>query len=464
MRRIMVTVAAISAISAAMPMVALAQTPDARTPEANADAGSAPPAAGSIEALENRIKLLEAALREVQAELSAVKAADRIVTIPPEATTPASAPPAPAAKVEDGFRIASQTVKYGGFIKLDTVFTNYGDGDPVNSDPIRDVLVPGNIPINGGGEKETRINARQTRFFLTTEGLVAGVKVGTRIEFDFQVLPGGADQRTTSPSTPGLRRAFFTIGDHWLFGQDWSTFMTPEALPESADYFGPSAGTIFVRQTQIRYSRGGFHIALESPETTIAPRGGGPRIVADDSAIPDFAIKYDYKTKLGDITFSGILRQLALTQGTINDRALGWGLTVTGRLKVGKQDDLRFSGTYGDGLGRYFGLNFGEDAAIDLSGNLDPIQSVGGFVAWRHFWTKTVRSSAIYSLISVDNPIDFTGTSANSFSQSAHVNLIWSPLPKFDLGLEGIYADRALESGTRGTLTRVQGFAKYSFQ
>ena len=54
----------------------------------------------------------------------------------------------------------------------------------------------------------TDFNARQTRFWLTTDGLVGGHKIGTRMEMDFQTLPGAGDQRTTSPANPALRRAF----------------------------------------------------------------------------------------------------------------------------------------------------------------------------------------------------------------------------------------------------------------
>ena len=58
------------------------------------------------------------------------------------------------------------------------------------------IHIPGSIPIGGADEDTaTDFNARQTRFWLTTDGLVGGHKVGTRLEMDFQTLPGTADQR-----------------------------------------------------------------------------------------------------------------------------------------------------------------------------------------------------------------------------------------------------------------------------
>ncbi|NNK33905.1 MAG: porin, partial [Xanthomonadales bacterium] len=45
----------------------------------------------------------------------------------------------------------------------------------------------------------------------------------------------------------------------------------------------------------------------------------------------------------------------------------------------------------------------------------------------------------------------------------AHVNLIYSPVPKMDFGFEFMYADREVESGADGDLTRLQFSAKYAF-
>ena len=48
-------------------------------------------------------------------------------------------------------------------------------------------------------------------------------------------------------------------------------------------------------------------------------------------------------------------------------------------------------------------------------------------------------------------------------AQSMHVNLIYSPVPKMDFGIEFLYADREVESGVDGDLTRLQFSAKYAY-
>ncbi|WP_292071929.1 DcaP family trimeric outer membrane transporter [Brevundimonas sp. UBA7534] len=281
---------------------------------------------------------------------------------------------------------------------------------------------------------------------------------------DFQVLPGAGDQRTTSPANPALRRAFVTI-DNWLFGQEWTNFQNTNVLPETADYIGPAEGTVFARQAQIRYTRGPFSIAVENPETTVTPFGGGARIVADDNSLPDLTARYVATRPWGEVQLSGLLRQLKYENPglAIDSSATGWGLSASAKVKVGAQDDLRLMLSGGEGIGRYIGLNFSNDAVLDASGELDAIGVVAGFAAYRHIWSPGWRSNLIYSVQEVDNDTVLTGLGVNSSAQSVRGNLIWSPLTGFDVGAELMFGERELESGANGDMTRLSLFAKYGF-
>lgn len=424
--------------------------------------------AQSNQELLDRIAALEAQLNDLKAEVAAGKARQAeqdadIIRLEEKATTPA---PLPAAAVTaDGFRIGSLTGKFGGFIKLDAMASRYDGGDPANGDAVREFYLPGSIPIGGLDEAtETDFNARQTRLWLTAEGLVGGHKVGTRLEMDFQVLPGAGDQRTTSPSNLSLRRAFVTV-DNWLLGQEWSNFQNIGVLPESADYIGPSEGTVFVRQAQIRYTHGPFSVSIENPETTVTPFGGGARLVADDNQVPDLTARYALNGAWGEFQVAGLLRQLRYENPALGVEAdaTGWGVSGSGKIKVGARDDLRFMITHGEGIGRYVGLNFTNDAVIDAAGGLEPIGLTAGFAAYRHFWTPSVRSSLIYSFQDVDNDLALTGLGANAAAQSIRGNLVWSPIPSLDIGAEYMVGERELESDATGELQRLQFFAKYGF-
>ena len=422
-------------------------------------------------ALEARIAQLEAQLNALKSEVVAARTQQaaqqqdiiRLETRP-AAPVPVQQAAAPAAPGE-GFRIGDHTVKFGGFVKVDAYATRYSGGDPVNGDALREFHIPGSIPIGGADEDTaTDFNARQTRFWLTTDGMVGGHKIGTRMEMDFQTLPGAGDQRTTSPANPALRRAFITI-DNWLIGQEWTNFQNTAVLPESADFIGAAEGTVFARQVQVRYTRGPFSVSVENPETTVTPFGGGARIIADDNSIPDFTARYAVSRPWGDFQFAGLLRQLKYQNPATNidSTATGWGLSASTKIKVGAKDDLRLMVTGGEGIGRYVGLNFSNDAVLNGSGDLDAIGVVAGFAAYRHVWAPGWRSSLIWSAQKVDNDTGFTGLAANRSAQSFHANLIWSPVTAFDVGAELMFADREIETGASGDMTRLILFAKYGF-
>ena len=422
-------------------------------------------------ALEARIAQLEAQLNALKSEVVAARTQQaaqqqdiiRLETRP-AAPVPVQQAAAPAAPGE-GFRIGDHTVKFGGFVKVDAYATRYSGGDPVNGDALREFHIPGSIPIGGADEDTaTDFNARQTRFWLTTDGMVGGHKIGTRMEMDFQTLPGAGDQRTTSPANPALRRAFITI-DNWLIGQEWTNFQNTAVLPESADFVGAAEGTVFARQVQVRYTRGPFSVSVENPETTVTPFGGGARIIADDNSIPDFTARYAVSRPWGDFQFAGLLRQLKYQNPATNidSTATGWGLSASTKIKVGAKDDLRLMVPGGEGIGRYVGLNFSNDAVLNGSGDLNAIGVVAGFAAYRHVWAPGWRSSLIWSAQKVDNDLAFTGLAANRSAQSFHANLIWSPVTAFDVGAELMFADREIETGASGDMTRLILFAKYGF-
>ncbi|WOB78608.1 DcaP family trimeric outer membrane transporter [Brevundimonas nasdae] len=422
-------------------------------------------------ALEARIAQLEAQLNALKSEVVAARTQQaaqqqdiiRLETRP-AAPAPVQQTAAPAAP-GDGFRIGDHTVKFGGFVKVDAYASRYSGGDPANGDALREFHIPGSIPIGGTDEDTaTDFNARQTRFWLTTDGMVGGHKIGTRMEMDFQTLPGAGDQRTTSPANPALRRAFITI-DNWLIGQEWTNFQNTAVLPESADFIGAAEGTVFARQVQVRYTRGPFSVSVENPETTVTPFGGGARIVADDNSLPDFTARYAVSKPWGDFQFAGLLRQLKYQSpaSNIDSTATGWGLSASTKIKVGAKDDLRLMVTGGEGIGRYVGLNFSNDAVLNGAGDLDAIGVVAGFAAYRHVWAPGWRSSLIWSAQKVDNDTGFTGLAANRSAQSLHANLIWSPVTAFDVGAELMFADREIETGASGDMTRLILFAKYGF-
>ena len=48
-------------------------------------------------------------------------------------------------------------------------------------------------------------------------------------------------------------------------------------------------------------------------------------------------------------------------------------------------------------------------------------------------------------------------------SWNAFANLIWTPIPPLNVGIEVMYASRTLEDGRSGNLQRVQFSTQYNF-
>ena len=241
--------------------------------------------------------------------------------------------------------------------------------------------------------------------------------------------------------------------------------MDAGALPETADFIGPTDGTIFVRQPMVRYTMGNFSFSAENPETTITPFTGGTRIASDDNNIPDLTATYTWKFSKGYLRAAALVRQLkheTTGAGAIDDTTEAGALSLTGKINFGPHD-LRFSITGGEGIGRYVGVNFNNDAVLTSSGDLDAISGWAAFAAWRHVWNDRVRSTLMLSGSDYDHDAATAGPSANKSSWSWALNTFYSPLAKLDLGVELRFAEREIESGASGSMRRFQAVARYSF-
>lgn len=371
----------------------------------------------------------------------------------------------PQKQEDQGFRVGKTVVAYAGYVKLDAISQRTSGGQLPVGAFTREFLFPSAIPV--GGEPsgfDTDFSSRQSRFIFTTATDVGDAhKLKSHIELDFIVTEGG-NKRITNSFTPRLRQAFITY-DNWLFGQAWSNFQNLKALPDTLDFIGITPGTVFNRQPQVRWSKNGLSVSLESPDTVITTRTG-TMIEGDNDVAPDLVVRKDFVRPWGHVTTAGIARMLRVGDKSMiagNDTALGYGMSVSGRINLGKRDNFRFMANAGDGIGRYIGLNLVNDAAVDDNSNLDPIFTISGYGAYQHFWSPRLRSSVAASYFKADNPVAFTTRLVTDESWNGLANLIWNPVDPLDIGIEVMYAQRQLEDGRSGNLQRVQFSTRYNF-
>lgn len=363
-----------------------------------------------------------------------------------------------------GFKMGDNTeIGFGGYIKLDGIWSDTSDGQLATGIG-REFYVPSLTPVGGKGESANwDLHARQSRFFFTSETMLEnGKKITGRFEFDMMATTGTGDQRISNGYSPEIRHAFLSY-DGWTLGQTWSTFMDVNALPDSIDFVGTTDGTIFVRQAQVRYTIGGWQFAVENPETTVTPNGGGARIVTDDNSTPDLVARYNHTASWGGLTFAALARQLRIEQGSLDDSTSGYALSFSGKINLSATDDIRFAINYGDGIGRYMSLNTANDAVLTKTGQLEAIKAVGYTLAYKHAWNDKFRSSFFYSAQQIDNPVDLTGMGQTQKTSSYSANLIYQVASKLSTGVEFRHATRVLESDLDGDLNRIQFMAKYDF-
>ena len=361
------------------------------------------------------------------------------------------------------------TVTWGGFVKLDVLFSQFSEGE-VAQGTGRDFYVPSSIPVSAGtGDSYSvlDLHAKETRLFIKTEtdfGETVG-KIGTHVEFDFISGVVSGSEAVTNAYNPALRRAFITYGN-WLIGQDWTTFQNLGSIPDTLDFVAwPSEGTVFGRQPMLRYTSGNFAIALENRETTLLPNGGGAVTGTGDGILPDVTARLGFKTEGSDLAVTALVRQLTVDNAAagVDDDQFGAGISFSGMVNFGK-DDIRFMITTGEGIGRYVALGTSADAVLDANGDLEAIGVTAGFAAYRHVWSDLWRSTFTVSSFQADNDTALTGTAVTKSVQSFSANLLYSPTPKLTFGVELRHAEREVEAAnTDGSLDRLQFSTKYAY-
>lgn len=425
--------------------------------------------------LEARLNALEAAMIDMRAELAASHRQQAAIVAQQAVAAAAPVvkltPPAPGAN--DGFHIGSTTVKLNGYVKVTAISSRYSNGTIAIGSLGRDFYLPSTIPVGGLRRGSTfAANAKQTRFGLSTATQVGKHTLKGLLEFDFQTSPGAqGSERTTNGYNLALRRGFVTYDD-FLFGQEWSNFQYVAALPESTDYVGPTEGTVFVRQPQVRYTRKlskeiALSVSAENPKTASATLASPALVENGNDSLPDVVARLLYTSPIGELSLAGIARRLTVDNGVNRASSTGYGASFAGKLPFGpaKLSDLRFMISGGRGISRYLGLNFASDTVYAglPSSQLENVGAVAGFAALRLGWTSSLRSTFAASFQKVDYENGFVPIGANASAWSTSANLFYSPVKNFDLGFEVRHGERKLVTGAKGKLDRGEFAAKYSF-
>jgi hypothetical protein len=342
-----------------------------------------------------------------------------------------------------------------GKIQLDILH----DFDPILSADDFDPLA---IPVGAAADvvdpSATNFSYRQTLLAVESRSEVED----GRIDGQFSVnLFGGDDEN------PALQvwEAYLKLDEmvaqgSLLFGQAFSTFVDQAALPNTLDYDGPNASTQ-LRQPLVRFSRrfgrAQLDASIEEPDSDVT---NGENL----TRWPDLVAAGQWNRSGGHLRVMVLLRQIRTRLDSADpvETALASGVSLSGVIPITEGDHLAFQVSAGDGIGRYWNDALPDGMIDPVTGRLDLIGHVGGFVSYQHGWTDELRSNLVLSRGQASFP-DFAPPESPEEAAYAALNLIWRPWKPVDLGVELLWGDRENTDGERGTATRLQSSAIFRF-
>jgi len=359
------------------------------------------------------------------------------------------------------FRLpGTQTIlKIGGYFKTDFIY----DLKPAGN---AEAFVPASIPIpQVATVNNATVSVRPTR--LTLDFRAHSSRIG---EVRFYVE---GDLFGTNATTPRMRHAYAQAAN-FLVGQTFTNFMDPDGFPDTLDFQGPN-GMVNLRNPQLRYGvalspKTTFYIAVEKPSSDVLFQTSDFKS-QPNAPSPDGTIRLRQEFNRGHVQLSGLFRSVAsfVVSGTQQktDSVFGWGLNFSSGFKTVGKDNVVFAVVGGHGVSRYIqdtsGLGIDAEVTAPPNPHLRATPAVGVDAAYQHYWTKTLRSSAVFSYAAVQNTKVLPANPYNHSDYTA-ANLIWNPFSSsLHVGAEFLYGWQELQNGSKGNAPRIQFSAKYSF-
>ena len=382
------------------------------------------------------------------------------------------------------------SIKVGGFAKVVGIYDIGGKaGDTVAVD---------GIALRGSAAASlthgTRIHARQSNLNVDTRTPTAYGDLTTFVLIDFFGQNTSQVENQANTQNARVVYAYGTLGP-FLAGQWVQLFADTDAIAESVDPTG-HVGTmdgLSNRAPQFRYTfaaPGGFSaaVSIENPEAEGSNGATGAPFTTNTAGgidkWPDLIGRVRLDQAWGHVALSALYRDLKLDAppgtaavGAANHAGhASYGAQLSGHLNTFGKDSLKWTGQAGKGLGHYMS-NFRDNPVNGLvvnsaTGASKVPYAYGVNVAYTHWWTGALRSSAEagYEKNSLESAI-VTAAAANAYDKrhyEARANLIWSPVPQVDLGIEYVWARRVTAAsagavGDSGTLNRLEVESVFKF-
>jgi len=345
-------------------------------------------------------------------------------------------------------------VNISGYVKADAIYdTDQDQGDL----SFANQLTTGSLGDNKEGG--FRAHARESRIRLTaTDAQFPSFKAVAEGDF----FGSGGNEVVSNSRSFRLRHYYGQYGN-WLAGQAWSTFMDFMTYPKILD-FGTSPGVSFIRQAQLRYTRGGFSFALENPEAVI--KDAANNTIESVDPLPDIIAKYRYEGDRMGFYSAVLLRQL---EADLDANTSATESTTASALHAGIVFKTRSGGRLGLNVitgqpGRYQQEKWGFADAIVINDKLEAIKSTSFQLTYK----QKLHNGSFnidYSVLEIDDEYETEVEAVGGFEMVSeiHVNRIWEVNKHIEYGVEVGLGKREDFSGDDAENTRIQVSAKYKF-
>lgn len=286
-------------------------------------------------------------------------------------------------------------------------------------------------------------------------------------------------------STTGTEFQIYKAYGEWGWlkaGFDYTLWLNQATIPDTLDFEGPNAAP------EVRFTQASLKIPLVPDSDRreffftvgVEDAQGDMTLPSGVESVDQFPAvigKLSFEPDWAHIELGGLYRRLK-AEGTGYDQAMnGWGVAFNGSINTWKKDNFIWGLEYGVALGAYMQDTscLGLDAAptSPTNSSLKAIPAFAAWAAYQHWWSKSLRSTATYGLVRLDSDFDLwprpAGTGTYKQTQYASMNLIWSPWPPFDVGLEYMFGHRtvtdrtAVAGSTTGQNHRLQLTMRWNF-
>ncbi len=337
-----------------------------------------------------------------------------------------------------------------GILRADAIYQMNG------SDAVYNNInkVPLNGTVDAAKQKNTlKSSVNVTRFGLNFNNPTLDSNVGGKLELDFF---GGSTRDQFR-----IRHAYLTY-NHWLIGQTWSTFITPEYTPEVLDA-GTYVGGSLQRSPLIRYSNKingstNYAVSLEHPQYTTATDPDGK------TKYPVLAGKI-YHRFSDQLELAG--RSFVTKKVTSSDELFSWGVGLGGKYQITPKLLLKSDYYHVKGDGKFINWsNVGY--AIDNNKNIYANEFDSFTAGLTYKFTPKLRSNigAGYMIADDNNQFSKINYSANDQNKSlwqGWINALYSPVKPITFGAEYVYGERETFNEQKGKDQRLNFMATYEF-